>query len=278
MSAIERIERTSEEQWKEERRTRRTATDIARLANGGPAAWAAVKAEKHGTDTAFTGNAWTRWGHEREPRIAADMEFVAGLTPNDSLYVNGGRAATPDGVSANQNGEYKTTVTDWEPAISALPVKYLDQVYWAQGVREVGETVFAWEPHEKFIPGPIRHIVIPLNEKRLAELIEVEARFIEFMAEDSPVGEFTDLIAVAAERKRVLDEAAAAYDDVLGLIRTRAGDREIAEKTPFGSVSLGWPKPRATFDATAFKAAHPDLHAQYVKTTPPTKQTLRVTV
>lgn len=271
------LPRESEEQWLEERRTRVTATDIARLASGGPATWATVKAEKRG-GSSFVSNRYTEWGHEREPFIASHVEFSHGITANDALYVNGNRAATPDGVSADRNGEYKTTVRDWEPIIEAIPRNYLDQVYWAQDVRGVGETVFAWEPHERFIPGPIRTLVIPRDDERLKVLAEVEARFLEFMSEDDTVGEWDDLIALAASLKPAVDEAQAAYDAVLDQIRERAGDREVAAKTAFGSVSLAYPEPRATFDSTAFKTVHPDLYAEFTKTTPPTKPTLRVTV
>ena len=147
--SVEIIPRESEEQWLAERMTRITATDIGRLANGGPSVFAAVKAEKHGVRS-FFGNRYTEWGHEREPLIVSHLEFEYDLVANDALYVNGGRAATPDAVANGLLGEVKTTVTDWwqgDDASTILELRrvkpqYLDQSLWAQDVAEVDRTVF----------------------------------------------------------------------------------------------------------------------------------------
>ena len=71
--SIEIIPRTSEDQWLAERMSRVTATDIGRLANGGPSVFAAIKAEKSGART-FFGNRYTEWGNEREPVIVSQPE------------------------------------------------------------------------------------------------------------------------------------------------------------------------------------------------------------
>src|SRR5690625_426529 len=58
----------SSEDWDEWLRTRSssvTATDIARLAAGGPAVWATIRAEKQG-HRSFHGNKYTEWGKARE--------------------------------------------------------------------------------------------------------------------------------------------------------------------------------------------------------------------
>lgn len=271
-------------EWSENRRSRVTATDIARLATGGPASWASVRAEKNGAPS-WRGNVYTRWGKEREPILSERAAFLYDVMPNRALHVNGNRAATPDGVSDNRNGEYKTTVVDWpltpgDPVPAAIPAKYLAQVDWAMLVREVDECAFLWEPHENFIPGPIRDILIPRNEARLAALVEVEARFLAYLDEEYAPGEFDDLIAMAAERKRELDVASAALDDVKTLIRERIGDRaSVSAQSQFGSISFFTPKPAARFLEARFKEEHPDLHKQYYATGPPQKQpTLRVTI
>lgn len=274
--SVEIIPRTSEEQWLAARVPRVTATDIARLASGGAAAWDAVKAEKQGSQAVFQGNTYTEWGKEREPVIAAHVEFLHGINPNDSLYVNGGRAATPDGVSDDANSELKTTVRDWAP--EAIPRKYLDQVLWAQLVREVDRTLFAWEPHTNFIPGPIRTLWIPRDEKRIEHLIEVEAEFLDYLTADNrEPGEFDALIAAAAVAQAELDEKQAELDEVKALIRDRIGDRDrVSAKSPHGSISYFTAKPRESFDATAFKTADPARWAEFVRTTE-VKPTLRVT-
>lgn len=283
--SVEIIPRESEEQWLAERMTRITATDIGRLANGGPSVFAAVKAEKHGVRS-FFGNRYTEWGHEREPLIVSHLEFEYDLVANDALYVNGGRAATPDAVANGLLGEVKTTVTDWwqgDDASTLLELRrvkpqHLDQSLWAQDVAEVDRTVFAWEPHENFIPGQIRKVLIDHDPKRLAELAEVEERFLEYLAAEDKAGEWDGWLAKYAEIERRVKEATAELDAMKDELREKQGDAELAVKSPFGLISYATPKPRATFDTTAFKKAHADLAEEFTKLVPAKAPTLRVTV
>lgn len=281
---IEIIPRESEAQWLAARRLRVTATDIGRLANGGPSAFRAVRAEKHGEAT-FHGNIYTRWGHEREPVIMEHLAFLYDLEPNDSLYVNGDRAATPDGVNASMLAEAKTTVNDWwrgdQPSSLAVirheKPEYYDQVQWAQLVCERDLTVFAWEPHERFIPGTVQHVEIPRDEKRIAELIEVEAAFREYLTTEQDDDEWIAFLAAYAEAEAAVREATAVLESLKDDLREKQGDTELAVKTPFGSISYAWPKPRETFDATAFKKAHPEMVGEFMRLTPPKAPTLRIT-
>lgn len=278
------IPRTSEEQWLAERMKRVTATDIGRLANGGPSVFAAVKAEKGGART-FFGNRYTDWGNEREPLIVSHLEFTHDLIGNDSLYVNGGRAATPDAVADGLLGEVKTTVTDWWQGdetstlteLRRVKPQYMDQVLWAQDVAEVERTVFAWEPHENFIPGQIRQVMVSADPKRLAELAEVEARFLEYLTADEQSGEWDEFMARYAEIEAIAAEAQAEVDGMKAELRERLGDTELAAETPFGRISYSMPKPRATFDASAFKKAHAELAEQFTKLVPAKAPTLRIT-
>jgi hypothetical protein len=281
MSDIQQIPFTSEEEWLEERRIRVTATDVARLAHGGPATWAAVKAEKHGA-RGFGGNRYTEWGHEREPIILDHLRFLFDVEPNKALFVNGRWAATPDATSEQRNGEIKTTVKPWDDLqdLRASNPGYYDQSQWAMLVRDVGECAFGFEPHENFQPQPVRAFLIPRDDTRIAELMEIAERFALFVEDEDPEpGEFDDLIALYAEREHALKEAQAAVDEVKRLVRERAGDRrELSAKSPFGSVSLFTPKPSARFDTASFKKEHPDLAAEYTKPgTAQAEPTLRIT-
>lgn len=282
---VQIIPRESEEQWLAERTQRVTATDIGRLANGGPSVFAAVKAEKHGVRS-FFGNRYTDWGHEREPLIVSHLEFEYDLIGNDALYVNGGRAATPDAVANALLGEVKTTVTDWWQGdetstlteLRRVKPQYMDQVLWAQDVAEIDRTVFAWEPHENFIPGQVRKVIVHHDPKRLAELAEVEARFLEYLAADDESGEWDGFLAEYAEVERRVKEATAELDALKEQLREKQGDAELAVKSPFGLISYAMPKPRASFDQTAFKKAHADLAEQFTKLVPAKAPTLRITV
>lgn len=282
--SVQIIPRESEEQWLAERQTRVTATDIGRLANGGPSVFAAVKAEKHGVRS-FFGNRYTEWGHEREPLIVSHLEFEYDLVANDSLYVNGGRAATPDAVHTGLLGEVKTTVTDWWQGdeqftlaeLQRVKPQYVDQVLWAQDVCEVDRTVFAWEPHENFVPGRVRKLIIEHDPDRLKVLAEVEARFLDYLHADDQIGEWDAFMARYAEAEAVMREAQAAVDELKQELRDKVGDKELAADTPFGKISYSWPKPRASFDTAAFKKAHKELAEEFTKLSPPKAQTLRIT-
>lgn len=86
----------------------------------------------------------------------------------------------------------------------------------------------------------------------------------------------TTLMALLAERHRLASDMAlrqAELDHVNNRLRLLAGRH--AEIAADGHVWVTY-KPQTTrrFDATAFKAAHPELHAQFQKTT--TTRTLRV--
>ena len=276
--SYEIIPRTSEDQWLSERRKRVTATDIGRLANGGPSTFAAVKAEKLGAG-GFRGNRYTEWGHEREPVIIGHLEFLHGTVPNDALYVSGDRAATPDGVGTDHLAEAKTTMHPWADLDDLRAVKpvYYDQMQWAQLVAEKVKTWFAFEPHENFIPGEVQHFLVPRDDKRIAELIEVEQRFLEYWHSEQQQGEWDEFMARYAEAEAAAKETQAVLDALKDEFRERAGDAEIAADTPFGKISYSMPKPRATFDTTAFKKAHADLAEQFTKLVPAKAPTLRIT-
>lgn len=278
------LEHETEAEWLEQRRAGITATDIARLAHGGPATWAQVRSEKRGFG-GFRGNRYTEWGKEREPFIAEYAAWLyEDLEPNNRLVESSqhpGFLATPDAIGRLVLGEFKTTVHPWKidgnDDLQAVKPEYYDQVQWALFVCGYGETVFAWEEHENFVPVRMDHAIIARDDERIAELVEVAERFSTFLAENDSPTEFGDLVSA----RLALDEEIAALTDqraaIEAEIRERAGGRDISESYQFGSLSLSWPKPRETFDSTKFKKDHPDLAAGYVKLTPPKQQTLRIT-
>lgn len=257
-----------------------TATDIAKLANGGPAAWAEVKARKQGAPSTFHGNAYTRWGNEREPFIGSVMQFKHGITPTNAIIrslADPRKLASPDAIGDDRLGEFKTSINEWEPRPECIPQNYYDQVQWALDVAGFDESVFAWEMNENFTPGALHDIIIPRDEARLIVLRSTFDQFQDYLTEDDVPGEWDATIAEAYQARQRLNEAQAGFDAVMDQIRERAGDREFAAKSPFGSLSYATPKPRASFDSTAFKNAHPDLATEFTKTTPASKPTLRFT-
>lgn len=276
------LESVNREEWLEQRRGYVTATDIARLSRGGPATWAAIRAEKVTGLRTFHGNWYTEWGNEREPYIVDLLGFAYDVTPNDQVHVLDGTlwAATPDAISDTRTGEVKTSVKPLGQApdeLRKIKPDYSDQVQWAMLAADRGECAFGWELNDGFTPAPGATFLIPRDDDHIERLVETAEEFLAYLTEGETPGAYDDLIAEYAEVTAEKAEVVAREKDVLDRIRERAGDDDLAVKSPLGSISLAFPKARATFDSTAFKAADPDTYAQYVKATPPAQRTLRVT-
>ncbi|GGD33322.1 hypothetical protein GCM10010915_12130 [Microbacterium faecale] len=276
------LETQTREEWLTARRGYVTATDIARLANGGPVTWAQVRAEKGAGLQSFPGNRYTEYGREREPFIVDLLTFLYDVAPNDQVHVLDGTqwAATPDAISPTRTGEVKTSVrplgTD-AGELRGLKTAYYDQVQWAMLAADRGECAFAWELNDNFTPGPGAQFLIPRDEDRIGELIPIADEFLTYLADGDAPGEWDDLLAEAAQVAAEKAEVAAREADVQARIRERAGDEDLAVKSPLGSISLAYPRPRRTFDQKRFQADHPDLAAEYMTETAPTKRTLRIT-
>lgn len=276
------LETNSRAEWLELRRAYCTATDIARLANGGPSTWAQVRAEKLTGAQSFHGNRYTDYGQSREPFIVDLLTFLYDVTPNDQVHVLDGTkwAATPDAISPTRTGEVKTSVKPLgidTAALRAIKPTYYDQVQWAMLAADRGECAFAWELNDGFQPGPGAQFLIPRDEERIGRLIETAEEFLAYLDASETPGEWDDLLTEAAQVAREKAEIIDREADVQTRIRERAGDDDLSVKSPLGSISLAYPKPRKTFDQKRFTVEHPDLAAEYMTETAPSKRTLRIT-
>ena len=272
----------SREEWLQRRRQFVSATDVARLARGGQATWATIRNEKLTGESSFRGNRYTEWGNEREPHIVSLLTFLHGLEPNRKFMVLDGTVwgATPDAISETMTGEVKTSVKplgETAEELRKINPGYYDQVQWAMLAADRAVCAFAWELNDNFAPAPGASFLVERDEERIAALITVAEEFLEYLENGDEPGEYDDLLAAYVDAKAAEDEAKARVSEVLERIRERAGDADLAVKSPFGSISLTFPKPRETFDSAAFKKAHPDTYAEYVKTATPSQRTLRVT-
>lgn len=143
---------TDRGEWLRVRTTGITATDIARLSS--PSAVPQAARDKL-FGTGFTGNAFTRHGHEREPVIAAWVLENFGIAPNQAIFhaeAERRHLATPDGI-AEINGEIVLSEikTSGKP-LDEIPPNYLRQIYWQQHVLGAQRTLFVWEQHRDFVP------------------------------------------------------------------------------------------------------------------------------
>lgn len=259
------INTDSTEEWLKVRQSYLTATDIAKIKTGGPAAWNEVKRSKIGEVKNLTGLKTMEFGHDREPEIA---DFIATfiddrLAPNNKLCVcdDSRISATPDmlgfvGDSVEVIGEIKTTATGWDE----IPKKYWVQVQVQLYVTKAKYCVFAWEIHHDYVPGEIKHELIYPDEDFFKEIEQVGGKFF---SEGEALDSWEVLIEEYAQAKRGLGEAKARLDDVSSRMEAFAGDKDVEYKSPLGSVT--W-KPQASnrFNAKALIEDYPEVAEKYM--------------
>lgn len=270
------------EAWLEARRGLVTATDVARLASGGPKTWAAVAAEKNGA-RGFGGNRYTQWGSERETVIARQLHTY-GLDPNTWVLQKDGTryAATPDLVGMGIIGEIKTAVWKGEKW-SQAPKGYYDQIQWALMVTDSEEAILAVEYHEDFRPTFFdAHLInIVRDDERIEQLVETAERFLQEgppTGVDRLLGEYAALDERAAELEALASSARAEANEAKELLLKEVDAHHGGEySSPVARVKVSHPKPASRFDQAGFKKAHPDLAEAFTKTSDKTPDP-RVTV
>lgn len=260
------IETSTREEWLEARRGYLTATDLAKIMTGGPAAWAEVKRSKETPKRSLDGVKAIDYGHEREPEIAAFLQAFEDdrLVPNDKLCVSDADprvAATPDMLGVVDGvveviGEIKTTATGW----GEIPKKYWVQVQVQLYVTKAKHCVFAWEIHHDYVPGEIKYELIYPDEDFFKEIEQVGEKFF---SEDEALDSWEVLIEEYAQAKRDLGEAEARLDDVRSRMEEFAGDKDVEYKSPLGSVT--W-KPQVSnlFNAKMLIEDHPEVTEKYM--------------
>jgi len=190
-----------EQAWLDARRAGVTATEVAKLAQGQPAARATILAEKVSGIRTFFGNKYTEFGLEREPFICDQVRETHGFTPSDVLFHavgNERHLATPDGVLVEDDGtvlllEVKTGKNDLHPAGKEFAkTTYMDQMQWQMHVmgQNCKRTYFAWEQHdniwvvgedgrERPTPMPLKGEWIERDQLRIEYLITLADEFLD---------------------------------------------------------------------------------------------------
>lgn len=230
------------ELWLRERLAGVTATEVRDLANGKIRTQDLVDLKLGRKVDSFNGNAYTEWGKEREPVIAATLVGL-GIEPESRVFhhaENSRHLASPDGVGVDFDdrivlSEIKTCGTLLPLGSPELAAKgYVDQILWCmhvtgavrcalvveerlyvRGARE-GESVF--EPGERTVEWVER------DEKRIAVLVKIAD---DFLAEVDRQRE---------EGAPVIDEAVDTH--ALNYLRGLAAEKEGAElkKTAYAAL------------------------------------------
>lgn len=261
------------EAWLAERREGITATEVAKLAKS-PGFEAELRRIKAGEET-FSGNRHTAWGVAREPVIAEHARGF-GLEPEHRVFharEDSRHLASPDALGEDFDGrlfigELKTSAHDLDPSGDYYwSTTYAEQMQWQMYVTGADRCLLVWEQHDGHWPEPytfpVRSSWVDRDEQRILELIELADRFLEgpVMGVEAWQAEYLDAKQDREAAQQRMDRAS----DALAGLFPEGGSVE----SPLGKVTVSIPKPGTRFDATAFKAAHPDLHQQFQKATKP---------
>lgn len=259
--------------------------------------------EKRGEAPAFEGNEATKWGHLLEPVVRQEYAERSGRIvrlpaetfrhPKYPFMI-----AHPDGVTDDRRlYEGKTAGRDygWGPDGSdEIPEDYLLQVQHYMLVLDLPVADLA-----VLIGGQdYRQYEIPADRELQEMLVEAEAELWQRIERGDPPPpssqedarllyghssiagnvEAAAEIATACER---IKELKAQKKNVEAEIEQRELEIKLAlgeldTLTNNGRVLATWKaaKPRESFDTAAFKAEHPDLYPQFVKTGDPSRRLL----
>lgn len=288
--------------WHEARAQAVSATLAAKLGHGGDIDYViAREVRERINETRFYGNAYTRWGREREPFLEQVGEHQYGIVGEDRLFysrANPRHVCSPDGIGIHpvngrvRLGEYKTSGKE----LGMAQVKangYYDQVQWQLYVMEADHAYLIWERREgtrdqydTYVPQVGGSHLIMRDEARIAELVRRADLFLEALdvererlsalspeeiaAIDPNLKQLVHNLLVLRGSVKQAEEALREYCDT--------NELKSLEIPGLAKVSYSWGSPRATFDREWFDSEHPGLYEKYqVEGKPPERPTLRVT-
>ncbi len=270
--------------WKAERRGGVTATEIRDLRLGA-ITMADLADKKLGRKVeTFSGNAYTQWGNEREPAIAAWIEAGFSITPESRVFHaadNDRKLASPDGIGTTFEGdliiaEVKTAGAKYDltPGSADYEAKgYGIQMQWCIRVLGAKRALLAWEERlgfpGSFEVGPSHIAWVERDDALIAELDELADRFLAFMDaralapfEMPTVDDEIDTHAVNYLRFISLENEAEAakkaeYDAILALVGERESFQQEGStaRVTLTPMKLGT---RIETDMEAARAAAPD--------------------
>lgn len=181
------------EAWLAERMTGVTATEVRDLYLKGATFKRELIEKKLGTRVDdFNGNAYTEWGKEREPIIAAAVLERYAIAPESRVFHaadNPRFLASPDGLGVDfdeqlRGAEIKTAGKNVAVGSEAFAEKgYMLQMQWCMRVTGARRWLYAWEyrlPGEstQFVPGQLSFEWVEYDQKIAAELERVALDFL----------------------------------------------------------------------------------------------------
>lgn len=293
--AVEKLVFNSKSEWIDARKHYVSATEVAKLAQGGEKVWVELREQKAGTrPTPDLSHIPAMWhGTTREPVIAqwvADKASEHKLAHSDALFVRDGKyAATPDMISSDRKavGEIKTIAETRLASLKRWPMPiYYDQIQWQLFVTGAEVCVFAWEPYvregDKLIPwAPDRGMkTIMRDEKRIGELKDIADVFLAGengvdIGDDVHLlfSELRDILKQEQELKPLLARKAEIEDE----LRVLAAGESKAWDAGDLRVSVSAPTVSQRFDRKRFFEQNPDIDESNYLSESKSKARVRVT-
>lgn len=277
-------EGATEEAWLEGRSEGVTASEIHRVARGGPSVRREVLDGKL-NGSRFRGNAHTRRGHLRESLLveaaAAEVARLGGtLAPNGALWAAADEPlflATPDGVGSLGGRIVGAEVKSLTKRPDRIDPSHYSQVQWGLRVLGAERWLYAFEVVDEdgtSLEDPTLRW-IERDEEYIAHLEDGARRFIAWREAGAPdVDELDDDLAVALAAwvgaKRVADAASRLERVAKGKLEKLVADIPHAER--FGAVRVGVNggfqrvvSESTVLDEEAWREAAPAEHLQWVK-------------
>ncbi|AXA95423.1 YqaJ viral recombinase family protein [Microbacterium sp. PM5] len=262
--------------WLAERRTGVTATEVRDLALGKLRAQDLIDLKLGRKVDDFTGNAYTKWGKEREVIIAADLRGV-GIEPETRVFhhaENSRHLASPDGVGVGFDDEL--LVSEIKTCGHALPIGsveldekgYLLQVQWVMHVTGAVRCLLVVEERISvaggFVPGPRAADWVDRDEQVIAGLVELADGFLAELDAQRENGapvidEVVDTHAVNYLRGLAAEKEGRALKESAYAALIAAG---VSQESPLARVTFTPGTPGGEFDDVvidldAAAAAHP---------------------
>ncbi|PMC04134.1 hypothetical protein CJ226_09000 [Microbacterium sp. UMB0228] len=275
----------NEAEWLDARAEGVTASEAPKLS---PATWSSVLSDKLNGST-FSGNAHTRRGHDREPEILTDLEWVteSKIIPNRHVWASKGNRrylATPDGFQILADGrvrgvEVKSHKRGWKMPKRVIPSDHFDQMQFGMAVLGLDEWLYGWEVMGEDGTPPTQdpqYRVVARDQDRIDELVAAADTFLAWVDAGAPVEQISPELEaakinmIAAERVAKAAEAAkaAARAEFSQLLEAEFPD---AAKTGWkhgddSTVILARPARKVTIDETAWAEAEPSGFAEFEAT------------
>lgn len=241
----------------------------------------------------FQGNAYTAWGNEREPIIAAQLLESHGMLPESRVFrspMNPRFLASPDGIRVGEQNTLE--VAEIKTAGKPVPVgsqAYVQKGYgiqqtWSMGVIVAVRSLYAWElrdgrPGEFESGHPFGAATewVDFDAELWEELVDLAERFLERLdaalaaarAGDGPViDEELDTYAVNYLRGLSLEKEAKALKEPAyrAMFERVESDEAFVQESALARVSFSPEvievKPTYRTDVEAARAANPELYAR----------------